>query len=309
MGTTYSVTLRRLPGGPPANALRASIEGILEQVNRGMSTYDTGSELSRFNRSETSEWVDVSPELLRVLREALRVSSLTGGAFDPTVGPLVDLWGFGPGESTGAPPPDEAIERARARVGADKILLRETPPGMRKTRADVSIDLSAIAKGHAVDRIADHLEGLGLADYLVEIGGEIRGKGRSPEGRPWRVAIEEPEPGRRRVRHTVELRDGAVATSGGYRNFRVHEGRRDPHLLDPRTGRPARHPLASVTVIARTAMEADAWATALAVMGPDAGLEAARVRSIAALFRVIEEGGLRDRVTREFEAFLVEGDD
>jgi thiamine biosynthesis lipoprotein len=306
MGTTYSVKLLEMPDGMTPEALRTEIDDILVQVNRRMSTYDPQSELSRFNGNETTDWVRISPELLAVIREALKISRLTDGAFDVTVGPLVNIWGFGPEMKEDQVPSERAINQTLARVGHERIHLRDTPPGLKKERGDIYIDLSAIAKGYGVDQVADYLDSLGSANYLVEIGGELRGKGHNPKGTPWRIAIEKPLPGERSIERIVEIEDGGIATSGDYRNFFVQDGQRYSHALNPHTGWPVRHELASVTVIDETAMAADAMATALMVMGPKAGFELAETQGLAALFIVIDDDEFQENGTSEMRQYLID---
>ncbi|NBC46541.1 MAG: FAD:protein FMN transferase ApbE [Gammaproteobacteria bacterium] len=289
MGTTYSVQIVEPATDLDRAALAERIEARLAAINAQMSTYQPDSELSRFNASPSTDWCPVSEELVSVLKTAQGVSRASGGAFDVTVGPLVNLWGFGPTVSAEALPTAGEIAAARARVGWQQLRLREQPPAVRKTRADLSVDLSAIAKGYAVDRIAELLESADITDYLVEIGGELRGRGRNGRGQPWQIAIERPETDKRAIFRVVALRDLGMATSGDYRNFFEVEGRRYSHTIDPATGRPVGHQLASVTVLAESTMRADAWATALLVLGPDRGMGLAEERGLAALF--IEHAG------------------
>jgi thiamine biosynthesis lipoprotein len=284
MGTTWSVQIPHPAPDLDQAALYADIDALLDQVNGRMSTYRPDSELSRFNAAETTDWFPVSAELERLVDKALAVSQLTGGAFDVTVGPLVNLWGFGPEVHPDEIPAQDQIDAARARIGWRMLHSRAEPPALRKDRPDVYVDLSAIAKGHGVDRVAELLEAKGLTDYLVEIGGELRGRGVNAAGEPWRIAVERPDPGRRAVLEVVALTDHGMATSGDYRNFFEVDGKRYSHTIDPSTGRPVVHDLASTTVVAERCGEADAWATALLVLGPERGLALANERGLAALF-------------------------
>lgn len=300
MGTSYSIKLRELPGDLPAAALRREIDSILDRINRRMSTYIEHSELSLFNRSRQTAWFDISPELAGVLREARHVSAVTGGAFDVTVGPLVDLWGFGPAAADDQIPSRQQISETRQRVGYERLELRDSPPALKKHRPDIHVDLSAIAKGHAVDKLAGYLDTLGIEDYLVEIGGEIKARGGNAKGNVWRIAIEKPSTAGRAVHMVIELKDAGLATSGDYRNYFELEGRRYPHAIDPASGRPVSHRLASVTVIDGSVMRADAWATALLVVGPDAGFQLAEAQGIAALLVIRTENGFENRATTAF---------
>jgi thiamine biosynthesis lipoprotein len=288
MGTTYTVALVGALDEGDRQRLASSIQSVLDEVNERMSNYLVDSELSRLNRAPVGEAFAVSKELAFVLSEAQRISELTSGAFDVTVSPLVRLWGFGPGpgslEADDEPSPAEtAIAAARERVGFRALHLSETPPVATKEKA-LELDLSAIAKGYAVDRVALFLADEGYDDYLVEIGGELRSSGMSPRGDAWRVAIEKPLPGVRAVARVVPLRDLALATSGDYRNFYERDGRLWSHLIDPAAGRPVSHTLGSVSVAHESCMTADALASGLLVMGPEDGYRLALREGWAALF-------------------------
>jgi thiamine biosynthesis lipoprotein len=278
------------PAGLSLEALRSGIGALLAQTVRQMSTWEPDSEISRFNRHRGGDWFAVSPELAAVVAESLSIAALSGGAFDIRVGPLVRLWGFGPGPAPPGLPDPAAVETAR-RLAGGVIEVRERPPALRKSLPEAEIDLSAIAKGDAVDRIARHLEAAGVHRYLVEIGGELRVRGRGPAGHPWRIAIELPDPRARLPGPVLELEEGAVATSGDYRNFFEHGGRRYPHVIDPATGRPVAHRTGSVTVLDPSARRADALATALLVLGAEQGLVLAEREGLAAYFLVGSPGG------------------
>jgi len=300
MGTYFRLTLPVT--GEDAATLMAEAVAIVDRVDNLMSTYRTDSEVSRFNRSTSSSPLQVSTQTGAVLDEAIRVGALTGGAFDVTIGPLVELWGFGAAGRAATVPPGALVGEAARRVGIGAL---SADGGVaRKTRSDLAVDLSGIAKGHAVDRLAAMLDAREVPAYLVDIGGELRAKGCRPDGRPWKVGIERPVPGRRAVHRVVRLEDHAIATSGGYRNFFVHDGRRFVHAIDPRSARPVTHSLASVTVIDRTAMTADALSTALMVMGPDEGLRFAERAGVAAYFIAHVADRLVDRHTSAFEPWL-----
>lgn len=276
MGTTYTIKVR---GNeiPPVTVIQDKVTATLDDVDRRMSTYKEDSEISRFNRDEKTDWFDVSKETALVVQKALEVSRRTGGAFDPTVGPLVRLWNFGPGRrDTDQKPSDEAVETARQAIGHEKLEVRLDPPSLRKTTPRVELDLSGIAKGYAVDRVAETLETLGIKDYMVEVGGEVRTRGLNDECHPWRIAIEKPDPEGRAIQQVIELKDRSMATSGDYRNYFEKDGVRYSHLIDPTTGRPIRHRLASVSVRTPTCMEADALATGMIVLGPEKAEELAR---------------------------------
>ncbi len=313
MGTTWSV---RFAGSREhaVETVRAGIQGQLDTVVAQMSTWLAGSDLSRFNEAGADRWQALPQEFFHVLRHALQVAQASGGAYDPTAGPLVELWGFGPGRSfrdPGFEPPDaDAIASARAFCGWQRVSL--DPRESRARHAGgVNLDLSAIAKGYAVDLVAQHLEARGIESYLVEVGGELRGAGTKPDGQPWWVALELP-PAEDDASHSstpcpdtlVALHGLAIATSGDYRRFFRHEGRRLAHTIDPRTGRPVTHDLASVTVLHRECMAADALSTALTVLGPDEGFAFAKERELAACFLTRRGSGFEERLTPAFEAML-----
>ena len=295
MGTSWSVQVPHPPGSLDQADLYARISAELDTVNARMSTYRASSELSRFNAAASTDWIAVSPALVHLADTAIAVSTVTDGAFDVTVGPLVNLWGFGPEVKGDQLPAQADIDATLARVGWDLLRTRAEPPALRKARPDIDVDLSAIAKGYGVDRLAAVLEAAGITDYLVEIGGELRGRGRNADGEPWRIAIERPDARRRAVLRVVALTDLGMATSGDYRNFFEVDGKRYSHTIDPATGRPVEHQLASVTVLAERCAEADAWATALLVLGPARGMALANDHGLMALF--VERFGDELRIT------------
>jgi thiamine biosynthesis lipoprotein len=286
MGTEWTVTLGgRGRSRRDLEAARAAIEERLQTVSRLMSTWDADSELSRFNRHASAEPFPLSARTLEVLRLARETSERSEGAFDVTVGPLVKAWGFGAGARAPGLEPDAAeLASLRERVGFQLLELDLEAGTARKRHPDVECDLSAIAKGFAVDEVAAALEGLGWTDLLVEVGGEVRARGQRPGGGAWRVGIERPDVEGRMAQLVVPLSDLAMATSGDYRSFYEEGGKRVTHIIDPRSGRPVEHSLASVSVVHRDAALADAWATALTVLGPDAGFARAEAEGIAAAF-------------------------
>lgn len=306
MGTSYSVKLENCPTPDCLTELELRIEQRLEQINSAMSTYDPQSELSRFNTARSADWISVSTDLYTVVAHAHAVSELTGGAFDITVAPLVNAWGFGPESLAGKQPAADRSQIAGPATGYERIELRDDPPGIRKRTSRMSIDLSGIAKGFGVDEIARVLDDYGISSYLVEIGGEVRGRGTRPDGKPWRIAVEHPAIGTRRLDGIVELADLSIATSGDYRNFYVEDGQRYSHTIDPTTAAPVRHGLASVSVIDPSAMHADAMATALMVLGPERGLALAQEHGMAAAFVVRRDDGYQQMMTPPFRRLLVD---
>lgn len=308
MGTTWS--LKVADADLDASQKRAIADAAMtniERVDALMSTWRADSELARLNAHPAGSAFPVSRDTLRVFEIAQRVSALSDGAFDVTVSPLVDAWGFGAGARTlepTAPSPTELAE-LRARVGYTKLALDRAASSITKGAAGVACDLSAIAKGFGVDEVARAVRALGHENFLVEIGGELRGAGVRFDGEPWRVAIEEPAATGRRVHRVVLLRDAAMATSGDYRNYYELDGERISHTIDPRSGEPIRHRLASVTVIHTEAAEADALATALNVLGSEAGYSLAEANGLAAYFLVrLEDGSFRSKTTPSFAPWL-----
>ena len=289
MGASWSVRLVWPGSGevdPEERArLQRSIQATLTQIDRLMSTWDATSELSHFNASTSLDRFPVAPETFDVFRSASLMATETGGAMDATVLPLVDAWGFGATRSV--PLPDEAtVARLRADVGMANIELDPAGAWVRKRRPGVRVTFSAIAPGYAADRVAALLTAAGYARFLVDIGGEMVARGHNAEGLPWQVGVERPSDTARSFERIVSLHDQAIATSGDYRNYRDGADGRLPHILDPRSGRPVHHALASVTVLAPEAVRADALSTALMVMGPDEAMAFARARNLPALLLV-----------------------
>ncbi|MDH3614435.1 MAG: FAD:protein FMN transferase [Gammaproteobacteria bacterium] len=299
MGTQFSVKLTTTD--VDAARLQQDIEQSLADVERMMSTYMPDSEISRFNDNTTTDWLEVSKEFCLGVEEALALSTLTDGSFDITVGPLVNLWGFGPGELLEAPPADENISAMLKSVGYEHLQADCTRPALRKDIAELVLDMSAFGKGFAVDRVADWLEAAGFYDYLVEIGGELRLAGHNASGEKWAIGIEVPLIDQRQPYTVIRLTDTAVATSGDYRNYFEADGVRYSHTIDTRTGKPVTHSLASVTVIDDSGYRADALATALLVLGPEKGMELASRESLAVLFLLRSNSGIDERSTPAFE--------
>ena len=302
MGTSYVVKVVAMLDADERAQVDERISGELDRIDGLMSHYRDDSELSRFNRHESTAPFRVSVETYAVFEEAARVSRITDGALDVTIAPLVDAWGFGP--SPPAELPDDATVAALLRrVGYARIEMDPERRTLSKRLPSLTANLSAVAKGYAADRVAAALDSIGHARFMVEIGGEVVASGSNGSGGDWRIGIEKPIPGPPSFQRIVALRDRALATSGDYRNYREVEGVRVAHTIDPRTGRPLTHRLASVTVVERTCARADALATALLVLGPEAALELAEARDIAALLVVADgQGGFEERITPGFEA-------
>ena len=312
MGTTYLVQVSDPLSESERIAVSRAVQETLADVDQTMSTYVSDSEVSQFNRAAAGVTVPLSMHGFEVFREAARVSELTHGAFDVSVAPLVRLWGFGAGASTNGTnrqvPSEEAVAAARELVGFHHVRLDDDPPSVTKDEDGVECDLSAIAKGYGVDLVAEVLSRRGLKNFMVEVGGEVRTSGKNATGEAWRIGIEKPLPPLREARalqRTLPLSGLSLATSGDYRNFYEVDGKRYSHLIDPREGRSVSHTLASVSVVDHTCMRADALASGLLVLGPEAGYELAVREDLAVLFLIrTDDGGIEERPTPSFEALF-----
>ena len=306
MGTSYSVQLTDSHSDIQKDALKQKITQRLDTINFLMSTYDKTSQLSEFNQSREIGWHAVDRELAELVTLALQVSEFSNGAFDITIGPLVNLWGFGPSETAFKFPSEVEIAIALKSVGYQHLQARLEPPALNKNRVDLYVDLSAIAKGYAVDEIAKILDDNSIENYMVEIGGEVKGKGVAPHGQPWRIGIETPKAQRGKIEEIISLNNVGVATSGDYRNFIEHEGKRFSHTIDPRTGYPVSHNLGSVTVLNESTAIADAWATAFLVMGPAQTHRISNKNKIAALLLAHDNGQSKSTASDVMKTFLVD---
>lgn len=304
MGTYYRVSLIPRTRREDVAILHCEIQAALARVEALMSTYRPDSDLSRFNASTSTDWVPVAPEVAAVVALALEVGQQCGARYDITIGPVVNLWSFGPDRRPARLPSDAELAQARARVGLERLAVRSTPPALRKTHADLYVDLASVAKGFGVDQVAELLQRCAVRDYCVDIGGEVRARGRNARRVAWQVAIEQPESGSRAAVRIVPLADQAMATSGDYRNYFEEHGVRYSHMIDPRTGRPLHHALGSVTVLDRSCARADAWATALFVAGPDEGYTLAVAHNLPALFLSRTNQGFSAKLTPAMAAFL-----
>ncbi|NOQ13243.1 MAG: FAD:protein FMN transferase ApbE [Methyloprofundus sp.] len=284
MGTSFSIKVSQLPTGVRPKKVKIAIREKLEQINQQMSTYITDSELSRINSSTDMTSRFISEGLYKVVETAQEINHLSEGAYDITVGSLVNLWGFGPSKALSHTPKDEDIQKLLADVGSDKIVLTARLHTLSKTRPNLYMDLSSLAKGYAVDEIAAILDALKITHYMVEIGGELNIKGKNKQGKNWRIGVEAPNAKKRELLRVLPISDIAMATSGDYRNYFEQDGQRFSHTIDPRTGYPITHKLVSVTVLGDTTMKADAWATALMVLGPEKGYQIAEQQKLAVLF-------------------------
>ncbi len=282
--------------------IQQGVDEILSAINESMSTYDQQSELSLLNSHFTPEWQTVTGDLYRVLSMAMEVHDQSMAAFDVTVGPLVNLWGFGPEKHVQQPPQSEEIQAKLQQVGAGVIRLRQRDGQFQlKLQQPRYIDLSAIAKGYAVDVIGQYLSRQGIDDYLVEVGGEIIAQGNKALDTPWRIAVEAPNDQGRSAQMIIPLSNMGVATSGDYRNFFQYEGNRFSHTIDGRTGYPVKHGLASVSVLHESVAMADAWATALTVLGVKEGLVIAEQLNLAAFFIQRTDNGFEQYTSSQFK--------
>lgn len=308
MGTTWSVSWVA-PKGLDAALLERGIQGELDRVDGQMSTYKPASALSRFNQAPAGSWQALPPEFFTVLQHALQLARDSDGAYDPTVGPLVNLWGFGPDQRPHQPPSASAIAAAQARVGWWKLKL---DPATRRARqpGSVYVDLSSVAKGYGVDQVGRYLQRMGVKAWLVEVGGELKGHGLKPDGAPWRVGIEQPDAAAGAVTRTdelvrtVRLHNRAIATSGDYRHAYEDNGQFYSHHIDPHTGYPVPHEVASVSVLAGECMQADPLGTTLSVLGALRGMAYAESRGLAVLMVVRTPRGFEQRMSSAFAAAL-----
>ena len=271
MGTRYHVAVvhpKKTDIGQ--EVLKTSIDDLLESLNQQVSTYIPSSQISKFNQSKNTEWIKVDTDFFSIVQAAQDVSRISKGAFDISISPLVDLWGFGV-KKRDNPPKASQIQESMTHIGYHLLELNPEQQSLRKTHNSLRIDLSAIAKGFAVDKVSDLLNEKGFSNHLVEIGGELRVSGFSQADKKWRIAVEQPDLTTTIAQHGLEITNRAVATSGDYRNYFVEKGVRRSHIIDPKTGYPIKHNLASVTVLHESTMLADAYATALLVMGEKEG--------------------------------------
>ncbi|OUS32490.1 FAD:protein FMN transferase ApbE [Thalassotalea sp. 42_200_T64] len=305
MGTiVYTVKLIANKQQLEQSQLANKVDDLLVKINAQMSTYDKNSELSKFNQYQGHDARTISVELNQVLTESIRLAQLTQGSLDVTVGPLVNLWSFGPEERVEKVPSAELIASTKQHIGIKKITLIRRQ--LSKSDTKVYVDLSAIAKGFAVDKVAELLEQNGYHNYLVDIGGEMRLKGVKTDDQRWRIAVEKPIAGTRAVQKVIIPGDNAVATSGDYRNYFEENGIRYSHTINPETGWPINHKLVSVTVVHPSSMTADGLATAIEVMGPEKGYEFAKANNLAVYLISKTDDGFAEYSTEQFKQLVVE---
>ncbi|MDE9481972.1 FAD:protein FMN transferase [Xenorhabdus bovienii] len=305
MGTYYSVKYVADSSIPSPENLQKEIDRLLEEVNDQMSTYRQNSELSRFNQSrEVNTPFLVSAATAKVVKEAIRINQLTDGALDVTVGPLVNLWGFGPEGRITKAPTDEELAMRRAWTGIDKLSVEGN--SLIKSIPELYVDLSSIAKGYGVDVVAEYLASQNIKNFMVDIGGEVRTLGNNGKGTPWRIAIEKPSDSgiEQRAQEIIEPGRMSIATSGDYRNYFEQNGVRYSHTINPKTSRPITHNLVSITVIAPTCMSADGFSTGLDVLGPDKGMEVAEKLKIPVFMVVKTQDGFEERYSSAFKPYI-----
>ncbi len=302
MGTTYNVKYLVEKGSPSSEQLHKEIDRLLEQVNDQMSTYRKDSELSRFNQYQGTEPFAVSPQTATVVKEAIRLNKLTLGKLDITVGPLVNLWGFGPEARRDVVPSKEELAERKANIGIGHLQVDGN--SLAKDLPHLYVDLSTIAKGWGVDEVANYIESQGIHNYMVEVGGEIRLKGLNKEGIPWRIAIEKPTVDERSIQEIIEPGEMAIATSGDYRNYFERDGIRYSHIIDPDTGYPIAHKVVSVTVLDKSCMTADGLATGLMVLGEVKGIEVANQHNIPVFMIVKTADGFKEIASEAYKPYI-----
>jgi thiamine biosynthesis lipoprotein len=297
----WHVTIADPPAGTDEATLAAGIAQAFFRSSKMIATWDNASEVSHFNAHSGDDWFPVSPDLAKLVDTTLQLSRESAGVYDVTIRPLVELWGFGSALDKKDVVPDQAaIDAARAKVGYQKLQVRLEPPALRKAQPDLLVELASVADGFAADQAGQYLESLGIHHYMVEIAGEIRTRGKSLRGDEWRVAIEKPQDDAVVMQQGIRLQDKGLATSGDYRNFFTKNGKRYSHTIDPATGYPVAHKLASVSVLADQATLADGYATLLMAMGEEKGKAFADQHGLAAFFIWRTDNGFATYATPSF---------
>ncbi|WP_032832007.1 FAD:protein FMN transferase [Pseudomonas sp. GM78] len=298
MGSTYSIKYVRHAGLPAPADVQVEVEKILSDIDRQLSTYRSDSDIERFNALPANHCQAMPASVLELVRVGEQLSVQSAGAFDLTVEPLLDLWGFGPQAREEKIPTAQALAEARQRVGHDHLRI----DGNKLCKdAAVEVDFNSIAAGYTVDTIAARLEAMGIHDYLAEATGELKAAGRKPDGTAWRIAVEEPRDDQQVAERIIAVDGYGVSTSGDYRNYFVQGGQRFSHTLDARTGLPVSHSLASVTVIHPSALMADGLSTLLLILGPEQGWDYAEKHDIGAFFVMRADTGFVTRSSHAFE--------
>lgn len=307
MGTYYSV---KISGELPVDKaqLQKEIDTLLEQANDEISTYRDTSTLSRFNQYQGTDAQPISSGMADIILIAQRIGRATHDAMNITVGPLVNLWGFGPQKQPVTLPTQAQIDQARQQVGLNHLRLISNSEGewLQKDLPSLYVDLSTLGEGYGADVLAQLMMRKGITNYLVSVGGAISSRGVNAQGVPWRVAIQKPTDKENAIQAAVNLQGYAISTSGSYRNYFEQDGKRYSHVIDPTTGRPITHSLVSATVIARTALEADGWDTGLMVLGTEKALQVAEEQGLAVYLITKTDKGFDAVMTPQFKAFLLE---
>lgn len=305
MGTYYRVSMVGVDKSREPE-LRQQIEAQLKEDDRQLSTYKDDSVLSRFNQYQGTDPQPISSGMADAIITALRIGHKTDNEMDITVGPLVNLWGFGPTKEPVKMPTQQQIDAARSEIGLQHIKVIQQVDGdyLQKDQPNMYIDLSTVGEGYATDHLARLVEGNGISDYLVSVGGAVVSRGHNPEGKPWQVAIQKPTDREDAVEAIVDLQGMGISTSGSYRNYYELDGKRLSHIIDPATGRPITHKLVSATVIASTALEADGWDTGLMVLGTQRALALAEKEHLAVYLITKEPDGFKVSMTPQFKAYL-----
>lgn len=306
MGTFWRVSVVGIDAAR-AETLRSRIQAQLDADDQLLSTYKKDSALMRFNQSKSLSPWPVSEAMADIVTSALRIGQKTQGAMDITVGPLVNLWGFGPDKQPVQIPTQAQIDAARANSGLQHLTVinQAKQQYLQKDLPDLFVDLSTVGEGYAADHLAHLMEQEGIARYLVSVGGALNSRGMNAEGHPWRVAIQKPTDRENAVQAVVDINGHGISTSGSYRNYYELNGKRLTHVIDPQTGRPIEHNLVSVTVIAPTALEADGWDTGLMVLGTEKAKEVVRREGLAVYMISKEEEGFKTWMSPQFESFLI----
>jgi thiamine biosynthesis lipoprotein len=300
MGTTYNIKVVGTPARVDADAIRRTIDEVLASIDVEMSTYRADSHISQFNASRSTDWIEVPVGLAYVTAAANRVSERSAGAFDITVAPLIQAWGFGPSGEPDVLPTDSQLAALRDRVGYRLLEVRLEPAALRKQNPELTIDLNGIAPGYAVDLLAERFLAVGLQNFMIDIGGEVLARGRNASGAIWRIAVERPQDTEPEPFTILEIDNKSVTTSGEYRHYFERNGQRFSHTIDPRSGQPiASH--GSVAVVGATSLEIDAWATALNVLGPEEGIKLAEKEGLAAMYLIVDGAQLDVRKSSTFD--------
>ena len=308
MGTFWRVSVVGIDNAR-ADQLRQKVQQQLDADDQLLSTWKNDSALMRFNHSSSLTPWPVNDAMADIVTESLRIGYKTQGAMDITVGPLVNLWGFGPDKQPVKTPTQAQIDAANARTGLAflSVINRSGRQYLQKSIPDLFVDLSTVGEGYAADHLARLMTEEGISRYLVSVGGALVSRGMNADGQPWRVAIQKPTDRENAVQAIVDINGHGISTSGSYRNYYELDGQRISHVIDPQTGRPITHKLVSVTVIASTALEADGWDTGLMVLGPQKAQQVVREQGLA-VYMIMKEGdGFTTWMSPQFEAFLVSG--